>query len=223
MNTPLQTFVIEPKQAANYSVIWMHGLGATAHDFEDIVPLLQLPAHANVRFVFPQAPTQPITINNGMPMPAWYDIYHLDRLENQDQQGVQASQMAINTLIDLEVNNGMAADHIILAGFSQGGAMALHTGLRYPQKLAGIMALSCYLPVSDLLEAEKHHANDNTPIFVAHGTFDPVLPYILAELSMAELKRHGYTLTTHQYPMGHEMNIDEVNDISTWLSNDVLL
>ncbi len=223
MNTPLQTFVIEPKQPANYSVIWMHGLGATAHDFEDIVPALQLPEHAHVRFVFPQAPTQPITINDGMPMPAWYDIYDLDRLDNQDADGVQLSAAAITALIDSEINNGIASDHIILAGFSQGGAMALHTGLRYPKTLGGIMAMSCYLPLSDLLQAEKHLANHQTPLFIAHGTFDPVLPYVLSELTIAELQRHDYNITQHQYPMGHEMCIDEVKDMSTWLSNTIAL
>ncbi|MDF1795697.1 MAG: carboxylesterase [Coxiellaceae bacterium] len=223
MNTPLQTFVIEPKQPANYSVIWMHGLGATANDFEDIVPALQLPEHANVRFVFPQAPTKPITINGGMPMPAWYDIYDLDRLDNQDADGVQLSAVAITALIDMEINNGIANDHIILAGFSQGGAMALHTGLRYPKTLGGIMAMSCYLPVSDLLEAERHHSNHQTPLFIAHGTFDPVLPYVLSELTIAELQRHDYNITTHQYPMGHEMCLDEIKDMSSWLSRTITL
>lgn len=200
----------------------MHGLGATAHDFEDIVPLLQLPKACNTRFIFPQAPTQPVTINGGMAMPSWYDIYHLDRLEHQDREGVEASQTAINAIIDLTIEQGIASENIVLAGFSQGGAMALHTGLRYSRPLAGIMAMSCYLPLSNLVESEKHASNHKTPIFLAHGSFDPVLPYVLSELSAAELKRHGYHVSTHQYPMAHEICIEEIKDMSAWLS-DVLM
>lgn len=216
--TALNTFIIEPKQPANACVIWMHGLGANAHDFEDIVPQLQLDPNHHVRFVFPNAPVQPITINMGQAMPAWYDIYHLDRIDHQDRQGIEASSLAIDAIINHQINQGIAAERIVLAGFSQGGAMALHTGLRFHQSLAGIMALSTYLPLSDLVEQQAHNSNKTTPILMIHGRHDPVLPMMLAEMSCMQLKKLGYPVDWQDYPMAHEVCWDEVKRISQWLN-----
>jgi phospholipase/carboxylesterase len=214
----LNTFTIDAQQAATHVVIWMHGLGATAHDFEELVPMMALDPSLQVRFVFPQAPVKPITINQGMAMPAWYDIYHLDRLDQQDRPGIENSAQSITQLIELEIARGVPSENIVLAGFSQGGAMALHTGLRFHQRLAGIFALSCYLPLADLLDAQKHHSNQNTPIFMAHGSHDPVLPLILAELGAAELEKCGYPVEWHSYAMEHQICPEEIRDLSLWLN-----
>ncbi len=219
MKNKMHTITSEPEGQANCSIIWLHGLGTTADDFEDIVPLLQLPKHIKPRFIFPQAPVQAVTINQGMPIPAWYDVYHLDRLDYQDQNGIEMSQQTISMLIDIEIERGIKADKIVVAGFSQGGAMALQIGLRYHHTLAGIIALSGYLPLSHLLETEQHSANHNTPIFMAHGKFDPRLPYLLFDLSVAELKQHNYNVDKHSYLMKHEVCAEEIKDLSTWLGN----
>lgn len=214
----LNTLIIEPKKTANASIIWMHGLGANAHDFEDIVPQLALDPNIHARFIFPDAPKRPITINAGMVMPAWYDIFHLDRMEREDEQGISASQASITQLIDHEIEKGIASTSIILAGFSQGGAMALHTALRYPHRLAGILALSCYLPLAQSLNTQAHTANQGLEIFMAHGQNDPVLPMILAQMSQQHLSQAGYSIAWHSYPMEHQVCLEEINDIGHWIN-----
>jgi len=208
---------IEIETAANpqASVIWLHGLGADGNDFAAIVPELDLPPVA-IRFIFPHAPMQPVTINGGMVMRAWYDITN-STLRREDEQGVRASQTAIENLIAREKTRGSPASRIILAGFSQGGAIALHTGLRHPERLAGIMALSTYVPMADLLPAESTMINRDIPIFMAHGSADPVIPIERAQRSKAVLEQLGYGVEWHDYPMPHSVCAEEITDISTWL------
>ncbi len=199
------------------SVIWLHGLGADGYDFEALVPELNLPAEKPVRFIFPHAPRQPVTINGGMVMRAWYDITGTEMIRQEDDAGIRRSAASIHHLIHQENARGIAAGNIILAGFSQGGAIALHTGLRYPESLAGILALSTYLPLSAQLEPEAHAANQSTPIFMAHGLYDPVIPLILAESSRTKLQQAGYNVEWHSYPMPHAVSPQEIHDISRWL------
>ena len=214
----LTTVEIEPADAARSSVIWMHGLGADARDFEPIVPELKLPAALGVRFVFPNAPIRPVTINNGMRMRAWYDVLSLDLPRQEDAQGVHASGQALNLLLEREKQRGIPAHRIVLAGFSQGGAMALHTGLRYPERLAGILALSCYIPLADRLNTERHPANQATPILITHGDYDAVIPIHYGQLSVERLEKLGYQPQWHDYSMGHEVCWEEIRDIAEWLS-----
>ena len=170
------------------SVIWLHGLGADGHDFEPIVPELVSPGERALRFVFPHAPVRPVTLNNGYPMRAWYDIAALDRGAPQDEAGIRASQARIGELIRRENERGVATQHIVLAGFSQGGAMALYGGTRYPERLAGIMGLSCYLLLAPTLAAERAAANQATPVFLAHGSQDPVVSPVLGEQARRQLQ-----------------------------------
>jgi phospholipase/carboxylesterase len=198
----------------------MHGLGADGNDFVPIVQELDLEDVANIRFVFPHAPMMPVTINNGYVMRAWYDVKWGDlegRSKEPDEQGVRASQASICRLIEREVSRGSAAGRIVLAGFSQGGAIALQTGLRHPQKLAGVMALSTYLPLADSFAAEASAENRRTPIFMAHGTQDAVIQYPLASRSRDVLKQHGYDVEWHEYPMPHSVCLEEIRDIGAWL------
>jgi phospholipase/carboxylesterase len=213
----LTTVDIDPPGEIKSVIIWMHGLGADAHDFEPIVPHLQIPAELGLRFVFPNAPVQPVTINSGMAMRAWYDILSMDIPRQEDEKGLRDSEAAIQQLIRREQQRGIAAENIILAGFSQGGAMTLQTGLRYPEVLGGLLALSCYVPLAVLLESERHPANQNTPIFMAHGTFDPVVPYTLGKTSMERLQNLGYQIEWHEYPMAHEVNPEEIQAIGRWV------
>ena len=200
------------------SVIWLHGLGADGHDFEAIVPELRLPDSLPLRFVFPHAPVRPVTLNGGMSMRAWYDIRQLSgSFNDEDETGIRESEKAICALIENEKKLGMPSDKIILAGFSQGGAMALHTGLRYPEKLAGIIALSAYLPLGNLLLAEVSAANQNIPIMMAHGTSDPLIPLMFAKASSDFLIKHGYQIDWHTYPMQHTVCSQEIRDLSQWL------
>lgn len=213
------TLIKEPTQTANSSVIWLHGLGANANDFAPIVPVLNLP---NTRFIFPNAPIRPVTINMGMEMPAWYDIFSLDRFSKQDEAGIKASTQTIRSLIQAEVDKGIQTERIVLAGFSQGAAMVLYAGTRFEQKLAGILALSGYLPLGDQLAAEKSPLNLNTPIFIAHGDYDVVVPPSFAELTMDTLNQAGFSPTLNRYPMEHSVSDQEVRDIreqlATWLA-----
>jgi phospholipase/carboxylesterase len=207
-----RTTGVEP----TYSVIWLHGLGADGYDFEPLVPELNLPADKAVKFIFPHAPRQPVTINGGMVMRAWYDITGAEMIRQEDDEGIRRSAASIRDLIQKENARGITTGNIILAGFSQGGAIALHTGLRYPESLAGILALSTYLPLSALLDREAHVANQSTPIFMAHGLYDPVIPLILAESSRTRLQRAGYNVEWHSYPMPHAVSPEEIRDISHW-------
>ncbi len=214
---PLTTVEIEPTGSVRSSVIWMHGLGADAHDFEPIVPELRLPEALGVRFVFPNAPIRPVTINNGMRMRAWYDVLSFDLPRQEDPDGVYASERATYALLEREKQRGVSADRIVLAGFSQGGAMALHTGLRYPERLAGILALSCYLPLASRLNSERRPANQATPIFMAHGDYDAVIPMRYGQQSAATLEGLGYPVEWSDYGMGHEVCFQEIRDIAAWL------
>ena len=203
------------------SVIWLHGLGADGHDFEPIVAELRLPAELGLRFVFPHAPVRPVTINGGMSMRAWYDILTLERDGLSDAAGIRASAAILDRLIAREVQRGIAADKIIVAGFSQGGAIALHAGLRSKQKLAGVMALSTYLPLSETFQHEVVAAADSghtdVPIFMAHGSLDPVLPMALGRDSADLLIANGFQVEWHDYSMAHSVCMEEVNDIRQWL------
>lgn len=200
-----------------YSVIWMHGLGADGYDFAPIVPELQLPASPGVRFVFPHAPVQPVTINNGMMMRAWYDIKLPNLALREDETGIRQSERDIRALIQRENQRGIPTSRIVLAGFSQGCAMALHTSLRLEEKLAGIVGLSGYLPLADMLDQERQAANHQTPIFLAHGTMDPVVTINRAEASRDKLGALGYDVRWHTYPMPHSVSAQEVFDIAAFL------
>lgn len=220
MNAPtdlLDCIEIETAPNPTHAVIWLHGLGADGNDFAPIVPELDLPAGAAVRFVFPNAPVQRVTINNGMAMRSWYDILVMDLVRVEDGRGIRASEAAIRRLIARENARGIPTSKIVLAGFSQGCAMTLHTGLRLPEKLAGMMGLSGYLPLIDTAEAERDGANRDTPIFLAHGQYDPVVPLARAQASLAELQRLGYDVRWHTYPMPHSVCAEEVRDISGFL------
>jgi phospholipase/carboxylesterase len=193
-------------------VIWLHGLGADGHDFEPIVPELELARP--VRFIFPHAPVRPVTINNGMRMRAWYDIVQFGP-GREDDAGLRASQKLVEEMIRAQ---GMPASRIVLAGFSQGGAIVLQTALRYPERLAGVMALSCYLPIASTLEGEAHSKNKDLPIFMAHGQYDDVIAIGRAQQSLEHLKKLGYPVEWHEYPMPHSVCAPEIADISAWLA-----
>jgi phospholipase/carboxylesterase len=198
------------------SVLWLHGLGADGHDFEPIVPELGL--RIPVRFVFPHAPVRRVTINGGMAMRAWYDILGFDRRAKEDDAGIRASAAAVTELIDREIERGMPSDRIVLAGFSQGGAIALQTALREPRPLAGILALSTYLPLASTLASERSAANAGIPIFLAHGTADTVLPLELADNARRALVALGYAVDWHAYSMPHSVCIEEISAIGAWLA-----
>ena len=201
------------------SIIWLHGLGADGHDFEPIVPELPLPAGLRARFIFPHAPVQAVTINYGHVMPAWYDVYGDGR---QDADGIRASQARLEALIARERERGVATRRIVLAGFSQGGAIALQTGLRHSQRLAGILAFSTYLPLAETLGAEAAAANRGVPIFMAHGTEDPVIPLQRAAISRDQLRKLGYQVEWHEYPMPHAVCPEEIADVGAWLGGALI-
>jgi phospholipase/carboxylesterase len=212
---PLAAIEIETGKDPTASIIWLHGLGADGNDFAPIVPELRLPG-ATIRFVFPHAPVRPVTINAGMRMRAWYDIADgADRRE--DERGVRASQASIETLIAREKERGTKAENLVLAGFSQGGAIALHTGLRHSERIAGIMALSTYVPIGEKLPAEASIANRDVPIFMAHGTYDPIIPLNRAEQSRGLLQSLGYPVEWREYRMPHSVCPEELADIGAWL------
>ena len=199
------------------AVIWLHGLGADGNDFASIVPQLNLQGCAPIRFIFPHAPSMPVTINGGYVMPAWYDILGANLVDRQDDRGIQKSEWAINALIEHEVSRGIPYERIVLAGFSQGCAMALHTALRLPHRLAGVMALSGYLPLADRFPSERHAANAHTPIFMAHGTQDPVVVIQRGEESRDALAKLGHPVQWHTYPMPHSVHPQEIADIAVFL------
>jgi phospholipase/carboxylesterase len=212
----LETVEIETAASPDAAVIWLHGLGADGHDFEPVVPELRLPPSLGVRFVFPHAPVRAVTLNMGMRMRAWYDIYQLGG-GREDDAGIRASQALTEGLIARERSRGIAAGRIFVAGFSQGGAIALHTGLRHAERLAGILALSTYLPLADALPAEASAANRALPVFMAHGRFDDVIPIARAQQSRARLEQQGYELAWREYPMPHSVCGEEIADIAEWL------
>jgi len=208
---------IGPPSNASSSVIWLHGLGADGHDFEPIVPELGLSPELPVRFLFPHAPAIPVTLNMGMVMPAWYDIRGADLNDREDLEGLRQSAVRVQDLIDREVERGISPERIVLAGFSQGGAVALYLALRYPHRLAGILGLSTYLVGESLVETERHPANQDTPIFMAHGRFDPMVHLDRGESARLRLHELGYQVTWQEYPMMHEVCMEEVREVGRWL------
>ena len=207
----------EPNQPAIASVIWLHGLGADGHDFEPIVPELRLPADLPIRFIFPHAPVQPVTINGGMAMRAWYDILEANLGRRVDEAGVRASAEQVAQLIEREVERGIPHNKIVLAGFSQGGAITLFLGLRYPKRLAGLLALSTYLPCPETLAAERSVAMKDAPLFMAHGSYDPIVPPALARDTERRLRELDYAPVFQEYPMPHSVCGPEVQDIRNFL------
>lgn len=212
----LETLEINSSQDVNASVIWLHGLGADGYDFEPIVAALGL---AGIRYILPHAPYRKVTLNNGYEMRAWYDIYGLSIDSPQDEAGIHQTQAEIESLIALEKSKGIPSDRIVLAGFSQGGAIALHTALRHPEPLAAVLALSTYLPLKSSLEIEAHEANRQTPILMVHGSFDSVITVETAQISAQILQKLGYKLSWREYPMAHSVCNEEVADIRSFLSN----
>lgn len=212
----LPAIEIETRPDPVSAVIWMHGLGADGNDFVPLVDELELPVQG-VRFVFPHAPLQPVTINGGYVMRAWYDIGYQDLTLREDEKGVRESQHAVERLVEREIARGIAVHRIVLAGFSQGGAVALQTGLRYGSRLAGVVALSSYLPLPDKLDSERSEANRSAPIFMAHGVQDPIVPLKLAAASCSRLLTMGYAVEWHEYLMPHTVCAEEVRDLGKWL------
>jgi phospholipase/carboxylesterase len=214
---PLETIEIETAPRPNAAVIWLHGLGADGHDFEPMVPELVRRGERAWRFIFPHAAPRPVTINGGMTMRAWYDIRGVDRKAKEDETGFRETDLAVRQLIDREVARGIPANRIVLAGFSQGGAVCLYTAPRYPERLAGVMVLSAYLPLANRLDAERAPANTGTPIFMAHGLADATLPIAMGTESRDLLKTLGFNIEWHQYPMAHAVCPAEVADIRHYL------
>jgi phospholipase/carboxylesterase len=215
---PLQQIELATGPDPKGTVIWMHGLGADGWDFVPIVRELPLPEGLELRFVFPHAPVRPVTINNGYEMRAWYDIKQGDISRVPDEAGIRESQGQVDALIAREAQRGIAAENVVLAGFSQGGAIALQTGLRYRDRLAGIVALSTYLPLEDSLDREASAANERTPIFMAHGTQDPVIPVQLADASQKALVQRGYSVEWQTWPMPHSVCAEEVEALGQFLT-----
>lgn len=218
MTSPLSCVEIPATSNPKYSVIWLHGLGADGHDFESIVPELRLNNAAHINFIFPNAPVQAVTINGGMQMRSWYDILEasLDREVAVDD--IYQSSALLDQIIQQQIDKGIKAENILLSGFSQGGVIALHTGLRYPQKLAGIMALSTYMPTTEQLKTERATANNEIPVFMAHGTMDPVVYPQIAKDSFNRLQAMNYPISWHEYPMQHSLCIEEITDISAFIN-----
>jgi phospholipase/carboxylesterase len=203
------------------SVIWLHGLGADGHDFEPVVPELRLGGHAELRFVFPHAPVRPVTINAGIPMRAWYDVMSLDRSGPQDEAGIRESAEALRSLIEREHECGVPYERIVLAGFSQGGAIAMHTAMRFPQRLAGLMSLSSWMPLETTIEKEVIQSPAtqprDLPVLMAHGTFDPMLPLAAGQHARDIMQKAGFEVQWHEYPMAHAVCAEEIAEIRKWL------
>ena len=217
MAEPLETIEIETAPGPGAAVIWLHGLGADGHDFVPVVPELGLPSRLPVRFVFPHAPVRPVTINGGIPMRAWYDVRDDRGARREDAAGVRESQRQIEALIARERARGIPARRLVLAGFSKGGAMALHTGLRHPERLAGILALSTFLPLPDCLADEATPAGRDVPILMAHGTADAIIPLARGRRSRDALVAAGVRVTWREYPMPHAVSDAEIADAGAWL------
>lgn len=214
--------IIETHAKPSHAVIWMHGLGADGNDFVPIVPELGLPDHADIRFIFPNAPMAPVTINGGYVMRSWYDIKSLDQneAERADAEDIAGSVQRISRIIDQQIEEGIPANQIVLAGFSQGGVIALHTALQYPQTLSGVMALSTYFPNAETALAA--HNKPHFPIFSGHGTDDEVVPPVLASRYRALFKAQGFEVTMRDYPMPHSLSMEEIHDIGMWLAANLL-
>ncbi|NOT83751.1 MAG: carboxylesterase [Methylococcaceae bacterium] len=219
MTPELTTVEIAPRSTHHYSIIWLHGLGADGHDFESIVPELRLPQQAATRFIFPNAPIQAVTVNGGQAMRSWYDILDRSLHHKVDVAGIYQSSAQVAQLIDGEIADGIAPANILLAGFSQGGVIALHTGLRYPQRLAGIIALSTYLPTLEQLTMEAAPANQDLPIFMAHGTVDPVVAIQAAKEDYAGLLARHYSVQWQEYPIQHSVCAAEIAHIAAFINS----
>jgi phospholipase/carboxylesterase len=217
MTALLPAIEIETAPSPDATVIVLHGLGDTGKGWSDMVPALQVPRGKGIRFIFPHAPSMPVSINNGMTMPAWYDIKAANLNDRADIAGVRRSQVAVEALIAREGTRGIAASRIVIAGFSQGGAVALYAGLRHPTRLAGVVALSTYLIDGAGLATEGSAANRDVPIFMAHGLYDPVVQFAWAEASRKTLESLRYAVEWHSYPMEHSANIEEVVAIGAFL------
>jgi len=215
---PLSTIEIPANAEHLYSVIWLHGLGADGHDFESLVPELHLAARANIHFIFPNAPINPVTINGGMSMRSWYDILSMSEQHDVNTADINQSAELIESLIQREVAKGIPSTHILLAGFSQGGVIALHTGLKYPHTLAGIVALSTYLPTIEQLKTERSAANHALPIFIAHGIIDPIVAVEAGKAASDALQAMGYNIEWHDYLMEHSLCIEEIEHISSFIN-----
>lgn len=213
----LDTIDIETAANPNAAIIWLHGLGADGHDFEPLVPEIVRRGERAWRFVFPHAPIRPVTLNGGLPMRAWYDLKGLDRRAAEDLAGFWDADARVRELIARESTRGISPSRVVLAGFSQGGAVSLYTAPRYPERLAGVLALSCYLPLPDRLATERVAANQDVPIFMAHGTSDATLSLSFAQQSRDHLLSLGYGVDWHEYPMGHSVCMPEVADIRVFL------
>lgn len=217
MTKTLPSIEIEPSTPARASVIWLHGLGASGHDFEPLIPQLGLVEEHGVRFVLPHAPEQPVTINQGYVMPAWYDIVSMDIVTRQDEAGIRRSENLLRGLMEREIRRGIAPARLVLAGFSQGGAIALHTALRYPERLAGVLALSTYLPLADRADAECAEAQRGLPVFMGHGEQDGIVPLEAAARGRDALRALGCEVEWHAYAMAHSVCNDEIADLRAWL------
>ena len=219
MYSELSTIEIQPQADHQYSIIWLHGLGADGHDFEDIAKQLHLTVAPHIRFIFPNAPIQPVTVNGGMKMRAWYDILAMNLEREVDVNGIYQSAKLIEQLIERERQQGIAAERILLAGFSQGGVIALHVGLRYPERLAGVLGLSCYLPTLEQLDKEASVANKPMPIFMAHGILDSVVDIEAGKSVFDALHQQGYAIQWHDYVMEHSVCIEEVEHIAHFINH----
>lgn len=201
------------------AIIWLHGLGADGHDFEPVVPQLAWAGAPDIRYLFPHAPVRPVTVNGGMPMRAWYDILSLTSARGQDERGIAGSVDAATQLVRREIGRGIPARNIILAGFSQGGAIAIHAALRFPERLAGLIALSSYLLLPDELAGERSEANADLPVFIAHGSMDPVIPQAMGERAARWLEERGHSVEWHSYPMVHAVCPQEVAHLAAWIKS----
>ncbi len=217
----LERVIVEPGPKPPFTILWLQGPGADGHDFEPLVPELLEDGMPALRFIFPHAPVRPVTLNNGYRMRAWYDIIGIDRRSAEDFAGIHASAGAVQALIAREQEAGIPAARMAIAGFSQGGAMALHIATRHPESLAGVIALSCYLPLAAEHAARRHPANQSTPIFMAHGIQDPVVPFALGDESRQLLQSVGYPVEWHSYPMPHAVCEPEVADLRAFLKRIV--
>lgn len=213
----LAAIQIDTQDDPDCAIIWLHGLGANGHDFEPMVEQLNLPVSIRARFIFPHAPVQAVSLNNDMHMPAWYDIYGLDMHSKEDSEGIKRIKSEINALIDQQVNLGISPQRIVLAGFSQGGALTLYTGLHYPHRLAGLLAMSCYLPLHQELHEYSAYTDHSLPIFLAHGVYDEIVPLAFAQLARELLEQQGFEIFWKEYPCAHTVCLEEIADIRSWL------
>ena len=213
----LTTIQIDTQDNPDCAVIWLHGLGANGHDFEPIVAELNLPDSIKARFIFPHAPVQAVSLNSGMQMPAWYDIYGLDKDSKEDSSGIKKMSVEIGLLIQQEIDHGISANKIVLAGFSQGGALTLYTGLSHSQKLGGLVALSCYLPLREELKSYSKDTQRDLPIFMAHGNYDDVVPLAFASIAKELITAQGFTIDWHEYACAHTVCAEEIQDIRNFL------